>query len=236
MGKFADVAEMMGNEWLYYVDPEEFEEAKYDMSWSDIQPMEWGPHTLPVYIPPHFQGDIGGDLVTKSNFEVFQEEFEDSQGDKWVALYGGHGSYGIAIRGDVDDKEILDVLAALSDYPVLSDEHMSQLEVDASDEAWQNWARSDFTSAIERRAWTIKGKDVEIVDFDEGDMGDDDFREFFETMRERANEYWEPEGDGMSIDIERIVDEMTGKDIEKAIENGAEVEMEIEDTNGAAVT
>jgi len=225
---FENVEEIAPKSHIYYVDPDSFDSG-YSISWGDVQPRSWGDYTLPVYIPDDMQGnDIDRNLVAESNYEVWQEEFSDSEGEKWVPLHGGHGSYGIAVRLDVDDEEILETLAALQDYPVISDEDLSRREMEGRDEAWERWVRTDFITAIERKTWTIDGRDAEIVEFDEGPL---DLREWFEKMAEKANENWEnePSGSGVYIDVDRIVDSMDGSDIKQAKIDGADIEIEAAD-------
>lgn len=225
--QFENVEEIAPKSHIYYVDPDSFDSG-YSISWGDVQPRSWGDYILPVYIPDHMQGnDIDRDLVAESNFEVWQEEFSDSEGDHWVPLHGGHGSYGIAVRLDVKDDEIIETLAALQDYPLISEEDHSRREIEGRDEAWERWVRSDFTSAIEKKTWTIDGREAEVVDFDEGTL---DLRDWFERMAERYNEEWIAESGGY-IDVESLVNKMDGNDIKEALLEGAEIEIQAADAD-----
>lgn len=222
--QFANVEEIAPKSHIYYVDPGEF--SRGSLRWSDVQPRQWGDYTMAVYVPDGLQGsDIDRDLVSESNFQVWSKEFDDSEGDKWVSLFGDHGSYGVAIRLDVDDDEIIETLAALEDYPVIDDEALSQLEMDARDEAWSNWVRSDFERALESKEWTIDGRQAEITVYDDDNF---DLREWFEKMAERVNEYWITEGasSGVYIDVEHVVAAMDGNDIKQAILDGADITVE----------
>lgn len=224
---FENVEEIAPKSHIYYMDPADFSSG-YSIPWRDVEPRQFGRYTLPVYIPDGMQGsDIDRDLVAESNFEVWQEEFSDSEGDKWVSLQGGHGSYGIAIRLDVDDDEIIETLAALENYPVIDDEDLSRREMEGRDEAWERWVRGDFISAIERKTWTIDGREAEVVDFDEGTL---DLRDWFERLVERYDEEWISEGGGY-IDVDSLVSKMNGNDIKEARLEGADIEIEAADAD-----
>jgi hypothetical protein len=149
-------------------------------------------------------------LVEKSNYEVFKEEFEDVQGQAWWDVYGGHGTFGIAVRADLDVEhtdlrgdEIIEFFAALEDYPIADEDHHSNLEMETTNEEWENWAAGDFARELEK---LFPNVDLEDVDKDE-------FRSFFEDVREAANEYWESEGMGMYISVERVANKATFEDL-----------------------
>lgn len=145
-----------------------------------------------LIVPDLLSGsDYSGDSVTASNYRVFIEQFGELPGVH--RLYGGHGTYGVAIEPSAyfRSSDMQDALRQLDRYPVLDDEDMSMLESEWEDEAWSNWAESDFRRAVEKRF------DCELVS---------DIRPWFEQCRESANEYWVSENSGMWINLDRIVE------------------------------
>lgn len=154
----------------------------------------------------------GGDyasstLVEKSNHRVFLEEHGKKDGIHDV--YGGHGSYGVAIRKDVyeSDDDIKSQLDSLEDYPLLDEEDHSNLEFDAQGEAWDNWARHDVRNGL------IESLGPYLDDPDEFlDRIEDDLLHLFDQARDEVNEYWICESGGsMWIDIEKITPYLTDR-------------------------
>ena len=131
-------------------------------------------------------------LVHVANFNSFLKTFRRVNGV--VELYGGYGTFAVAVRKDVyeENEDVRQTLDALEEYPLLDEEEHSKLEVEAQDEAWDDFARRDFLEGIQKV----------IEDYEP----DDDFRSFFEECREEVNEYWENESsDSMFIRTEKII-------------------------------
>ncbi len=187
--------------------------------------------------------DYSGGSVTVSNHRLFLEEFGELEGVHDVN--GGYGSYGVAIRLDVwqagsDQSEctwygsdpetascgveekpcphqIREWLASIEDYPVYDEDDLGQVEMEAENEAWDSWAESDFARVIQGRF----ADDIDVTDSDQ-------FREWFEELRERANVYWENEtGNSAHVDLERVAAELTdvGQVVEAANDHGFELEL-----------
>ena len=82
-----------------------------------------------VIQPPQLSGsDYSGGITERSNHRTFLRQFKDVDGV--YDLYGGFGTFGIAIRLDVytindDIKEVID---ALQDYCLVSEDDYSELE------------------------------------------------------------------------------------------------------------
>lgn len=91
-------------------------------------------------------GDYSGAACTRSNHRVFLRDFEHIEGV--YDLYGGYGTYAIAIRADVaeeneDIKEILDSLE--SNSPAIDEEDVMALE-----QEWAEAAMKDVVSDLIR--------------------------------------------------------------------------------------
>ena len=55
------------------------------------------------------------------------------------------------MRIDALTDEMAEMFDGLEDYPLICDETHSLLEMEAAEEAWDDWARSDFCRAVEAR-------------------------------------------------------------------------------------
>ena len=86
---------------------------------------------------PYWTGsDYSGTTVELSNYEVFKEDFKDLMGTAIFDVWGGYSTFSIAISvkwlldpsNEEKAREIIDILNALSDYPLIDDEHLSDME------------------------------------------------------------------------------------------------------------
>lgn len=182
-------------------------EISHPTSWGDLDhsPPEPGDHAW--FTPEATSGsDYSGCLYHRANANTILAIVEscgcpDCTADdgRIVEISGGYGTFGIAIRGDVQCPEILEAYAAASDYPIMDENEWSRLEMEAQDDAWESWAEREFRSALETRF------DVEI----EGELS-----ALFHDACERANEYWENEqGPSMYINVKRVADVVTRDDL-----------------------
>jgi hypothetical protein len=90
-----------------------------------------------LYIrPPEMSGsDYSGGLSTLSNYKAFLKMFKDTEGV--LNLWGGYGTYAIAIRLDVseDNTEVKDILELLNSYPLIDENLYNEIEDEWQDEA-----------------------------------------------------------------------------------------------------
>lgn len=181
-------------------------------------------------LPDHCSGsDYSGSLIDAANYKallgMIPDDYED--GLEYVTYSGGYGTFALAIRIDALTEEILDSLESLDDYPLLDDSLHSELEIEAQNEAWDSWAKSEFKTELGRYMWTVfessTRADQRAEETDEayqtrldaseeylsdecGEIGESALCELFYKMADRANVYWENEqGSDMAIDVERVV-------------------------------
>ena len=123
--------------------------------------------------------DYSGSTYTKSNHELFIKEFGEIDGVKDV--HGGYGSRDIYIRLDVlnSNKDIQDCLNVLDDYPVMDEDHLSEVEEEAKEESWNSYTRKDFLRALEKEF---------NYDFDK--LNDAFIYRLFWKLEEYTNTYW----------------------------------------------
>ena len=154
--------------------------------------------------------DYSGGFVYRSNFLAFREEWEDenAQTPFFVGIYGGHGTYGIALFIPNTPREVWEALLKLEQYPSLDDDRVGALEMEAADEAWESWAKDDY-----KKLWAASdlGSDGD-PDYAEGwvdEISDVDWYEHFHECMQTANVYWEPQGDAREVfvDVQRVFEE-----------------------------
>ena len=162
--------------------------------------------------------DYNGSIVEKSNHREFLDKFAPMRGV--VDLSGGYGSFGVAINLAVispAEDAIWETLLSLKDYPILDDDRMSEMETEAQNEAWENWARSDFIRAI-AKSFELSEEDEELLDYLKNNDPHQLVFNLFRELEDRSNTYWVNEqGDTMHIDIDRITDAMTDVDLEELL-------------------
>lgn len=183
----------------------------YPHEWPNIRYGAWDDDKDGHYIVPNYLSgsDYSGGLVERSNYEVFEETFAEGHDVWWTHTPGGHGTFGVIIDcskvPESVEKELTEFLNALEQYPCIDDEHHSRMEMEAQDDAWDNWARRDFISLLEKKF------DVELSDDKEDNA---EWGEVFENACNAANVYWANEqGDSMWIDLKRVVEKVNLEDI-----------------------
>lgn len=149
-------------------------------------------------------GHSGSGSVNKANHKVFVDEFGELDGV--YTSEGGMGTYAVFIKPELLlNKEIYETLAVLTDYPVLDDMVHSEMQNEAQEEAWENWARSEFERSLEC--------DLNLEDLD---CEDEDLKKVFELGRSRSHEEWHEESDGSQyINVDAIAATITIKDLEE---------------------
>lgn len=171
-----------------------------NMNWSDLDNVTGD--VLP--------GDVcilrvlsGGDYASScaveySNYLEWIELFADTLSVDWWTVSGGYGSYGIAIRVDTDNPEILEMIGSLADYCVINDERVSEVEMEWQDYSYRDYVARDFVDGIEKQF------EIELLIDDPQD--NDLVFELFRTCEDRSNEYWEVEQHGSAyIRVDKLV-------------------------------
>jgi len=163
---------------------------------------EIGARIATYVVPNYLSGsDYSGCSVERSNFRIVLEEHSETV----VELFGGHGTYGIAIPLESFPSDLLDTIVGLDDYPAIDEGDMSMYEVDSSDESWECCYESDFRRLINGVLGRERDCDADITVEDEAR-----WRQYFEDGRESVNCYWECEtGGNMYVDIERVASSCT---------------------------
>lgn len=155
--------------------------------------------------------DYSGDLLNKSNFrtllkmcELALQEQDTCQKPWFVDLHGGHDTFALALHCERVPQDVYDTIEHLvNDYLIIDEDDYSELQHEAEEEAWPSWASHDFKRALEKK--------FPSYDFDT--LSDGDLYEIFHKAMEDSNTYWEVEGMGVRVDIERILKEIDEDDL-----------------------
>lgn len=135
------------------------------------------------YFHPNYlaYGDYHGGTVEMANIRAWREEFSEGEGVWWRLRTGYHGSHEVSITVDECPQEALDILCALQEYPLISDDVYSALECELWDEGREN-ACSDVRYELRQRKFAPPVSDMvdnfsdRVIlafwdDFDEEDGG-----------------------------------------------------------------
>jgi hypothetical protein len=106
----------------------------------------WGEVTLLFVSDFTGSSDYSGGLPYLSNCEVLLEEYNSPECRE---LIGGHGSKAVVIDPRYLSEELMESLESLESYPVLDEEHWSELGEKLKGEAFESWVESDLRRYIE---------------------------------------------------------------------------------------
>lgn len=222
---FADIHFSARTEYQSYNDKRDVGELDYqsdygswdDLNDSDIEPNSW---VIPKYAS---WSDYSGSIVEKSNVkaihDAFPSDFED--GTDYMDVYGGHGTEAVALRVvsllRPDCESLLELLEGLEDYPLADESLHSEMEIEAENEAWEDWARSDFQRELQKRLEAItknylsgpEQSDMEDA-IDEALDNDQSFiDQLAYTLMGFGSICWlNEQGDSMYIDVEELLAEI----------------------------
>ena len=189
-----------------YRDQEPTELAR--LSYGDLHPLEshQTPEPTDFFMPEILSGSdyCSSGSVEVSNHRVFLERYKDSP--NVYDVYGGYGTFAVAIRLDSVTPEMMEDFASLDDYPVLDEDDHSEVEIDAENEAWESFVRSDFVRELHKHFPAFE----DAID----NLSNDQTWALFSKLMDRTNTYWEHEaGNTAYMDLDRLVGGATEQDI-----------------------
>lgn len=166
--------------------------------------------------------DYSGGSVARSNYRVIMAD--RSLEPHIVTISGGHDTYGIAFLGHWDDlpKVCREVIGALADYPLLSDDDHSALECDEEQEAWCSHGAADFARALVEEvglygAETDGEEWVHRYEIDEPNLSESDLWALWTDLTDRYNSgersIVRSESEGVCFDTERVLKHATYDDL-----------------------
>lgn len=121
--------------------------------------------------------------------ELIEEVIEENP--EVIDVYGGWSSRTVYIRADVDDEQ--EYTKDAENYPCLSEERMSEVEIEWENEAWNSWLKHDL----------IRTLPDELED-KVNDMSNDDLFRLYRKAMEDCNEYPITEYSDVYIRVEEI--------------------------------
>lgn len=159
----------------------------------------------PTFVILFGNGDYGGWYGDRANIAVFADDFEDGLLDWWWHCYGSHGYTGLvlSLTKELDDNladELYDWLKAIEDYPIASDDKLSQLEDELEQESWDNYLAFDVEMQLSRKY------DFELPD----DMTSEELHNMFLDACSLTGDYGYFENNGTKVypDFDEIVEHL----------------------------
>lgn len=149
--------------------------------------------------------DYSGSLVERSNFEVLQRDYP------WlVEIHGGHGTFGLGYLGKRENQNeaLLEAIDALSDYPILDDDHHSSLEWNTAAEAWDSYGRDDFKRALVKYFDAVYAPDEHKLD----EISDERIDQLWHDCTERlcgGEAHLNEQGESIYFPIDSIIKKIT---------------------------
>lgn len=150
--------------------------------------------------------NIQTDTIAQSNYRVIERD--EALQDKVAYGRSGHGYQSVIVPTDRQPaKEVVDIISALSDYPLLDEMDHSELEAEAEHEDWESWGRDEFREKTLAPA-IVAYADAIDVELDEGDVRDElqDNDEIVDSIWSDlgGGEYTEHGSDSTHFDFKRV--------------------------------
>ena len=182
------------------------------LRYGDLKPLESydKPRPMDFLTPGILSGSdyCSSGSVEVSNHRVWLERY--GKLPNVYDVYGGYGTFAVAIRLDSLTPEMIEDLNALADYPLLDEEDHSEVETEAEQESWENCYRSDFTKALAQKFPNLE----DVIE----DLSTENVDTLFYALMERTNTYCEHEsGNNAYVDLDRVVEGATEQDITEGL-------------------
>jgi hypothetical protein len=160
-------------------------------------------------------GGYEASSLHRSNNRTFQERFS-----KELLLADGDAD-GLSLDVRFITEEMLSEIESLENYPLLSEDDHSSLELELQEEAWSEWAERDFSRALEKRLSSVLEND-ELSDEIVESLSPDSLYSLFSALSESANLYWQEESCyGQWIDCERVAAELSEEELSSLADSPA---------------
>jgi len=135
--------------------------------------------TSPFFTNGYFgNSDYAGGTVEKSNCKEWKELYGKYENIVWWFVYGDYSSQTILFDARHINADMIETLNALSDYPVISDESISELEMELENE----YVPMDILPTIIEQVEDIfKVEEIDLNNTDFNDLLWTAYREIMET-------------------------------------------------------
>lgn len=156
-------------------------------------------------------GGYDAPSIYRSNNRVFRDEFR-----KELSLADGdHDGLSLDVR--FLTLEMIKQLESLEDYPLLSEDDHSELELELQDEAWESWVGSDWRRIVEAELdEALEDNNLEDCADEILDKVEDvgcKLYELFVACCESSNTYWGEESGSQWIDLDRVASSLDLADL-----------------------
>jgi hypothetical protein len=152
-------------------------------------------------------GGYEASSLHRSNNRTFQDSYA-----KELLLADGDAD-GLSLDVRYVSEEMLSEIESLENYPLLSEDDHSSLELELQEEAWADWAERDFSRALEKRLSSVLENDERAEEIVES-LSPDSLYSLFSALSESANIYWEEQSCyGQWIDCERVAEELSDEEL-----------------------
>lgn len=191
---------------------------RYDRDLADANQMDW-------LVLEHFEdsaGEYGSSILDESNWDAAVAEMEklNCRCD-WSKEAGFTGDWDIAqgliiVRPESAAHWAAEELEkAYENYPVMDDEDFSRREMEAYEEAWENYGRGELLDLLSK-TYGLGGDSSAIYRFLDDKCSSDELRELFEAGIS-SGDYYHAESDGVSINFRSF--DLSRKDLARHIRN-----------------
>jgi hypothetical protein len=160
-------------------------------------------------------GGYEASSLHRSNNRTFRDVFS-----KELLLADGDAD-GLSLDIRFLTEEMLSEIESLENYPLLSEDDHSSLELELQEEAWADWAERDFSRALEKRLSSVLENDERAEEIVES-LSPDSLYSLFSALSESANLYWQEESCyGQWIDCERVAEELSEEELSSLADSPA---------------
>jgi hypothetical protein len=92
------------------------------------------------------------DAITLSNWQAQGRILDENKAEYEIHRFGhwGPGWFEIMLVNPDGEQSVVDIQAALANYPVLDEMLCSEIECEQESESWESWGRLDFIRELER--------------------------------------------------------------------------------------
>jgi len=187
----------------------------------DIQPDDW------VVMFEHSVERETGNIYDAARYRYAARNWMGQEGVVDVRWPGDKRAVGFQLSRLSD--EIFDALVGLDDYPVFSDDDLSEVETEVQDAAWDRYYKQDYLEELEKVAlkrftaapWARSEDDIKEAVAERGE-------DISHRLRARAGEDWEIGGDGgweTWIDSQAMAQEVRYEDLWPPLPTDAQPEL-----------
>ena len=152
-------------------------------------------------------GGYEASSLHRSNNRTFRDVFSEE-----LLLADGDAD-GLSLDIRFITEEMLSEIESLENYPLLSEDDHSSLELELQEEAWTDWAERDFSRALEKRLSSVLENDERADEIVES-LSPEALYSLFSALSESASVYWQEESCyGQWIDCERVAAELSEEEL-----------------------